>query len=64
MTIQTDTANYLRELADKVETSSWCHMLCNDSVGYVSIQQGEICVKYPNGARKVIIELDYTEENT
>jgi hypothetical protein len=64
MSAQTNVANYLRQLADKVEKSSWCYMSCNDSAGYVSVEQGKVCVKYPNGERKVTIELDYIEGNT
>jgi hypothetical protein len=65
MSIQQNVAQYLRELADKVERSSYCTISSTDNrvytVGY--IDRG-IVEKLPTGERQVELKLNYIEENT
>ena len=65
--IQQNVAQYLRELADKVEKSSYCRIeACTDEMKYVEFCQGNrrYSEKFPTGEREVTLKLNYIEENT
>lgn len=65
--IQQNVAQYLRELADKVERSSYCTIeACTDARKYVELYQGNrrYSEKFPTGEREITLKLNYIEENT
>ena len=66
MTLQQEIAAYLRELADKVERSSYCAVLASeDKRMCVTMNTGQKWdVKFPTGERQVELKLNYIEENT
>ena len=66
MTLQQEIAAYLRELADKVERSSYCAVLASeDKRMYVTVNTGQKWdEKFPTGERQVELKLNYIEENT
>lgn len=65
MSIQQNVAQYLRELADKVEKSSYCTMeSCTDKRKYVELYHGDrrYSENFPTGEREVTLKLNYIEE--
>jgi hypothetical protein len=65
MTLQQEIAAYLRELADKVERSSYCAVLASeDKRMYATVNTGEKLIRrIPTGERQVELKLNYIEEN-
>ena len=63
-TIQQNVAQYLRELADKVERSRWCTIEANEERKYVELYQGNArySEKFPTGEREATLKLNYIEE--
>ena len=62
-TIQQNVAQYLRELADKVEKSSYCTMeACTDERKFVTYYGKTIANHFPTGEREVTLKLNYIEE--
>lgn len=63
-TIQQDVAQYLRELADKVEKSSYCTIeVCTDERKYFQVNTGKRWdEKFPTGEREIALKLNYTDE--
>lgn len=60
---QKQVANDLRELADKVERSSYCRIEWNDErCSVVYNKGGKMQVREPTGERAVSIQLRYLEE--
>ena len=66
MTTQQDVAIYLRELADKVERSSYCAVLASeDKRLYVTVNTGQKWdEKFPTGERQVELKLNYMEHKS
>jgi hypothetical protein len=64
MTLQQEIAGYLRELADKVERSSYCAVLASeDKRMYTTIPSTyKVVTKIPTGERQVELKLNYIEE--
>ena len=62
--IQQNVAQYLRELADKVEKSSYC--ICSvgtDERKFVTMYRGRGTVEHvPTGEHEVALKLNYIEE--
>ena len=65
-TIQQNVAQYLRELADKVERSSYCTIAVNtDERKFITLyKNAKYAEKFPTGEREVTLKLNYIEENT
>jgi len=65
MTLQQEMATYLRELADKVERSSYCAVLASeDKRMYTTIPSTyDGYEKIPTGERQVELKLNYIEES-
>lgn len=62
-TIQQNVAQYLRELADKVERSSYCTCCVDDTPMYISFDiGGGVLGRYKTGERNVTLKLNYIEE--
>ena len=63
-TIQQNVAQYLRELADKVERSRWCTIESSgEERKYFQINTGKRWdEKFPTGEREVALKLNYIEE--
>lgn len=62
-TIQQDVAQYLRELADKVERSSYCTCSVDDTPMYISFDiGGGVLGRYKTGERNVTLKLNYIGE--
>lgn len=65
LAVREKVVQQLRELADKVEKSSYCKMSMNDErCSVVYSKGGELLVREPTGERIVNIQLNYLEENT
>lgn len=61
--IQQNVAQYLRELADKVERSSYCTCSVDETPEYVEVSyKGVTFSRYKTGEREVILKLNYIEE--
>lgn len=63
-TIQQNVAQYLRELADKVERSRWCTIESSgEERKYFKINTGKRWdEKFPTGEHEVTLKLNYIEE--
>jgi len=62
-TIQQNVAQYLRELADRVESSSYCTCSVDDTPMYISFDiGGGVIGRYKTGERIVTLKLNYKEE--
>lgn len=62
--IQQNVAQYLRELADKVERSSYCIIeACTDERNFVTYYGKTIANYVPTGEREVTLKLNYIEES-
>lgn len=61
--IQQNVAQYLRELADKVERSSYCTCRVDETPEYVLVSyNGVTFSRYKTGEREVTLKLNYIEE--
>lgn len=62
--IQQNVAQYLRELADKVERSSYSQIeSCTDERKYVTLyNDAKYSGKFPTGEHEVTLKLNYIEE--
>ena len=61
--IQQNVAQYLRELADKVEKSSYCTCSIGTDERKFVTYHGKVLVEHiPTGEREVTLKLNYIEE--
>ena len=62
--VQQNVAQYLRELADKVERSSYCTCSVDETPEYVEVSyKGVTFSRYKTGEREVTLKLNYIEES-
>ena len=60
---QQNVAQYLRELADKVEMSSYCTASVEETPKYVEVSRGGVTFsRYKTGECEVTLKLNYIEE--
>ena len=62
-TVQQNVAQYLKELADKVEKSRYCTASVNETPEYVEVSRNGVTFsRYKTGEREITLKLNYIEE--